>query len=222
MSKGEAIIDKSIKAHGGSKYDQAHYSFVFRGKGYIIQNQGPLFTYLMTSEKDNISRLDRLDNSGFSRRENGVELELTEKEKTRYGDGLNSVIYFATLPHKLQDTAVIKTYVGSASIKGQSYEVVEIRFHEEGGGTDHDDTYYYWINSDNDLIDYLAYNYQVNKGGVRFRSAYNRRTVDGIVFQDYINYKADVGTPLKDLPDLWERGELKELSRIETEQIMSL
>lgn len=222
MSKGEKIIAKAILAHGGSKYDQAHYSFVFRERGYIFRNRGKEYTYLMTSNKGNISRLDKLDNNGFSRRENGVELELSKKDKTRFGDGLNSVIYFATLPHKLQDRAVIKDYVGSATIKDKSYEVVEVRFREEGGGTDHDDTYYYWIDKENNLIDYLAYSYQVNKGGVRFRSAYNRRTVDGIVFQDYINYKAEVGTPLKDLPGLWEKDELKELSRIETEEIERL
>ena len=222
MSKADKIIDKAISAHGGAKYDQAHYSFMFREKGYIFHNNGDLYTYLMTSNKGEISRMDKLDNSGFTRRENGVEVELSAKDKTRFGNGLNSVIYFATLPHKLQDEAVIKEYIGSTSIKGKSYQVVEIRFQEEGGGTDHDDTFYYWINADNNLIDYLAYNYQVNKGGVRFRSAYNRRTVDGIVFQDYVNYKAEVGTPLKDLPALWEKDQLKELSRIETEQVRRL
>lgn len=222
MSKADKIIDKAIKAHGGGKYDQAHYSFVFRDKGYIFQNQGDQYTYLVTSKKDNVTRLDRLDNSGFSRRENGEELELSEKDKTRFSNGLNSVIYFATLPYKLQDQAVIKKYVGTATVKDKSYEVVEIRFHKKGGGTDHDDTFYYWINKEDHLIDYLAYNYQVNNGGVRFRSAYNRRNVDGIVFQDYINYKAEVGTSLQDLPELWENKELKELSRIETEQIKRL
>lgn len=222
MSKAEEIISKAIIAHGGEKYDQAHYSFVFRKKGYIFHNQGETFTYLMTSNKDDITRLDRLDNSGFSRRENGQELELSEKDRTRFGDGLNSVIYFATLPHKLQDKAVIKKYIGTTTIKSKAYEVIEVRFHEEGGGTDHDDTFYYWVGTEDDHIDYLAYNYQVNKGGVRFRTAYNRRNVDGIVFQDYINYKAEVGTPLGDLPSLWEDGKLKELSRIETEDVQRL
>ena len=68
-------------------------------------------------------------------------------------------------------------------------------------------------------MDYLAYNYKVNGGGVRFRSSYNRRNVGGIIFQDYINYKAEVGTPLKDLPTLYENDKLKEVSRIDTENV---
>ena len=52
--------------------------------------------------------------------------------------------------------------------------------------------------------------------------AYNTRVIDGITFQDYINYKAAVGTALKDLPALYEKGKLKELSKIETENVVNL
>ena len=68
----------------------------------------------------------------------------------------------------------------------------------------------------------MAYSYSVNDGGVRFRSAYNPRTIDGIRFQDYINWEAPVGTPLKDLPALFEKDKLKELSRIETVDVRNL
>lgn len=61
-------------------------------------------------------------------------------------------------------------------------------------------------------MDYFAYNYQVNEGGVRFRAAFNTRVVAGVTFQDYINYEAPIKTPLKDLPGLYEQGKLKEAS----------
>ncbi|MEL6989465.1 MAG: DUF6503 family protein, partial [Bacteroidota bacterium] len=120
------------------------------------------------------------------------------------------------------DPASNKKYICTTSIQSKAYDVVEITFDEEGGGDDHDDTFYYWINQAEHTIDFLAYNYKVNKGGVRFRSAENRRVVDGIVFQDYINYKAEVGTPLKELPALWESNELKKLSEIKTEAIQKI
>ena len=62
----------------------------------------------------------------------------------------------------------------------------------------------------------------MNGGGVRFRSAYNSRNVGGIIFQDYVNYKAEMGTPLGDLPKLFEQGRLKELSKIDTENVINL
>lgn len=222
LSPGELILKKTVKAHGGKKYDTAHFSFVFRGNKYSFKNNKGLFTYTSTKEKNGKTIVDILENGVIKRTIDGVEKNLSEKEKIGYSGSLNSVIYFATLPHKLQDKAVKKAHKGSTKINGQSYEVLEISFEQEGGGRDHDDVFHYWINQKTNIIDYLAYNYQVNGGGVRFRSAYNSRKVDGIVFQDYVNYKAKVGTPLADLPKLYESGQLKELSRIETEEVKSL
>jgi hypothetical protein len=148
-------------------------------------------------------------------------MELSEKDIEKYTGALNSVIYFATLPHKLKDDAVHKKYIEEITINGSNYDVIEITFSQEGGGEDFDDEYYYWINQDTRKIEYLAYNYQVNGGGVRFRQAFNTRVVEGITFQDYINYKAPVKTPLKELPVLFEQGKLKELSKIITENIVN-
>lgn len=222
LSQADMILKKSVEAHGGSKYKNAHYSFTFRKKDFTFKNNQDQFTYTSTSEKDEKKIVDVLENENLRRNVNGVEIELSEKEKNRYSGGLNSVIYFATLPYKLQDKAVKKSYQGTTTIKGKTYEILEIRFEQEGGGRDHDDVFHYWINQENFVIDYLAYNYQVSGGGVRFRSAYNSRNVGGIIFQDYVNYKAEVGTPLADLPKLFEQGKLKELSRIETENVKNL
>lgn len=222
LSPAEVILKNTVEAHGGAKYKNAHYSFTFRGKEYTFKNNNDHFRYSVSSEKDGKKIIDILENGNLKRKVNGIEVELSEKEKSRYSGGLNSVIYFATLPDKLQDKAVKKSYQGTTTIKGKTYEVLEISFEQEGGGQDHDDVFHYWINQKTHVIDYLAYNYQVNGGGVRFRSAYNSRKIGEIIFQDYVNYKAEVGTPLADLPKLFEQGKLKELSKIETEEVINL
>ncbi len=218
----EQIIKQAIKAHGGKKYETAHYGFTFRKKQYTFQNNGEQYEYSVTSEKDGKTQKDVMHNAGMTRHINGQSVSLTKDEQNRYSQGVNSVIYFATLPHKLKDKSVNKKYIGDTSIKGKKYQVVKVTFDKEGGGKDHDDQYHYWINTETHLIDYLAYNYTVNKGGVRFRSAYNTRNVDGVIFQDYINFKAPVGTPLIDLPKLFEANQLKQLSLIETENVIKM
>ncbi|MBC8754327.1 hypothetical protein H2O64_06565 [Kordia sp. YSTF-M3] len=222
IDKATQIIQEAIKAHGGDLYDTANYSFVFRTKKYRFKNDGNKYSYEVESTKDGKTTRDVLDNGKFSRFVNNQPIELPEKKIASATGAINSVIYFATLPHKLNDAAVNKKYVEETTINEQKYDVIQITFNQEGGGEDHDDQYHYWINQNTKKIDYLAYNYQVNDGGVRFRSAYNTRVVDGVTFQDYINYKAEVGTPLKDLPALYEKGELKELSRIVTENLINL
>ncbi len=216
------VLEDTIEAHGGDLYKTAHYQFTFRNNLYTFKNDGKKYKYSALKKKDNITTYDILDNKEMRRMINGIDQKFSLVEQDKYSGGINSVIYFATLPNKLQDPAVNKLYKGTTIIQNIEYEILEITFDQEGGGKDHDDTFLYWINKDSHLIEYLAYNYAVGKGGVRFRSAYNKRNIDGIIFQDYINYSADVGTPLLDLPKLYEANKLKKLSEIKTENIVNL
>ncbi len=220
--KGQKIINQTIEAHGGKRYDNCNYSFAFRGKEYQFKNSGDSYTYTLTTEKTDTTILDVLTNDGFTRSINGKETALSDKNEGRYSRSLNSVIYFSTLPHKLSDGAVKKKLLSETKIKDSDYYVIEVSFKEEGGGVDHEDIFYYWINQNDKHIDFLAYSYSVNNGGVRFRTAENRRNVGGIIFQDYINYKAPLGTKLSELPNLWMSGKLKKLSEIKTEKVRQI
>lgn len=222
MDKADVLAAETIEAHGGNLYKNAFYGFTFRDRYYTFKNKKGSYTYTLstTTETDTLKYI--LKNGKLTYTVNGTETELSPKDITKYTENVNSVIYFATLPHKLNDRAVNKVYVGPAIIKNQNYDMIAVTFDQEGGGVDHEDEFMYWINSDTKTMDYLAYNYETNDGGVRFRTAYNPRTVGGIRFQDYINYEAPIGTPLNKLPELYEDGKLKELSRIETEDIKIL
>lgn len=219
MDKADSLVVKTIAAHGGELYDTAHYGFQFRDKNYTFHNKKGSYTYTVTSLKNGEEIRDVLESGTLTRTVNGAETELSPKDVIKYTEALNSVIYFATLPHKLNDIAVKKSYEGRTTIKGQKYEIISVTFDQKGGGTDHDDTFMYWIRTNTGTIDFLAYSYKTNDGGVRFRSAYDPRTVGGIRFQNYINYEAPIGTPLSELPDLYESGKLKEFSKIETEDV---
>lgn len=216
------LLNKALKAHGGKKYKKAHYQFIFRDKVYRFKNNKDSYEYSVRKTVNGAQVFDQLSNGDFSRSINGLDSSLGKKETMGASSGLNSVIYFATLPYKLLDPAVNLAHGGTTTVNGVNYELLQVTFNEEGGGIDHDDQFIYWIRTDNHRIDFLAYNYQVNGGGVRFRAAYNTRNVGGILFQDYVNYKAPVGTPLADLPALYEKEELKKLSVIATESVVKL
>ncbi|MFT6000116.1 MAG: hypothetical protein ACI81P_002576 [Neolewinella sp.] len=221
-SPAEKILDQVILAHSDGKYDAAHYQFVFRDKTYTFHNDGGNSTYTLTQKKDGSTQFDQLINGIFTRQIAGKPVTLTTKETASGTEGLNSVIYFATLPHKLSDPAVNLHHDGTIMVKGKSYDALEVNFKKEGGGVDHDDNFRYWINQETHRIDYLAYDYLTSGGGVRFRSAYNPRVVDGILFQDYINFKAPLGTALASLPEMLEKETLEKLSVIATEDVVQL
>jgi hypothetical protein len=222
-SSGQAqrIIDQAVAAHGGKALSSSHISFDFRKKHYeALLNQGQ-FTYESTGE-DSTGALvyDVLTNDSFVRSVDGQPFELTQEDQRRYGNSLNSVVYFVLLPYPLNDPAVNKEYLGETTLRGEPYHKIRVTFSPENGGDDFDDEYIYWIHQERHTMDYLAYSFEVNGGGTRFREAYNPRVIEGIRFNDYINYESTVDDfALEDYDQLFEAGKVKELSRIETENI---
>jgi hypothetical protein len=221
FSKAYSLVNEAIEAHGGDLYNKADYSFIFRAKKYRFKNNGNQFEYSSEVQKNDSLIKDILINDTFERYINNNLQSLKKEDIGKYSEALNSVIYFAMLPYKLQDASVNKKFIEETTIKEKQYDVVGVTFGQDGGGKDFDDEFHYWINKQTHKIDYLAYNYRTNDGGVRFRTAFNTRIIDGLTFQDYINYEAPLGTPLKDLPKLYEQGKLKELSQILTENIVN-
>lgn len=217
MSADE-IVNKSIKKHGGKKYHKASFEFDFRKYHYSAKRDKTNFLYSRQLLSDP-STVDFLENGTFRRVTNNQEVALTPKKKRAYSNSINSVNYFVFQPYFLNDDAVHKELAGMAIINGTKYYQIRVTFDAEGGGDDHDDIYMYWINVETFEMDYLAYSFHVNGGGVRFRASYNKRKIGGIVFQDYVNYKADRNVSLTDLPELYKNGKLVELSKIETENI---
>ncbi|MFT4834323.1 MAG: hypothetical protein ACI83W_002031 [Marinoscillum sp.] len=214
------IVNQAIDAHGQDLLIGREIAFTFRNGMYSSKRTIDKYTY--TSERligvDTIN--DVLINGDTFFRINGLDtLKLSEVDAGKYGNTLNSVLYFIQLPYLLNDDAVIKSYQGTQEIKGQNYDVIKVTFKPTGGGEDFQDEYMYWFDAKSHLLDYLAYSYETNKGGVRFRSAYNRTNVEGMVFQDYINYEVVKDSPLNLIPNAFEKGELKELSRIENTEI---
>jgi len=217
----QKIIDQCIEKHGGEAYSNLEIAFTFRDRTYKGRRDGGKFTYeRLLVQEDGTQLLDILDNQKLVRKQNGVEIALTAKDSSAYANSVNSVFYFAFLPYFLNDAAAIKTYVGTSNIKGQAYHKIKVTFQQEGGGKDFEDEFLYWIHRDDYTMDYLAYNYLTDGGGARFREAYNIRTIEGIRFADYINYKPEPDSrDVAGFDAIFEQGKMKELSRIDTEDI---
>lgn len=214
-SDADILLENVYASHG----TLGDYAFTFRENEYSFAFSDSGYTYTKTVQNDSLLIEDVLTNEGFTRHLNGDLQSLSQEDSDKHAESLNSVIYFTCLPLKLNDPAVNKTLKGETTIGEQSYHVMEVTFDEIGGGKDHEDIFYYWFNSTTSQMDYMAYSYQVNGGGVRFRSAYNSRNVDGMRFQDYVNYGAPAQTPLENLPVMYDNHELEELSVIEVENV---
>jgi hypothetical protein len=222
--KGQEVIDQAIIAHGQNLFENATLSFSFRDKQYSARRSDTSYAYTRSFKDGSALIEDMLINSThFSRKKNGVSIEVSKEWADKYSRSINSVLYFFQLPYLLNDLAVKKTDQGIKQIKGESYHQIKVSFQIENGGDDFEDEYLYWVNVNNYEIDYLAYNYITDGGGVRFRSAINKRRVDGLLVQDYINYApVDKKMPLSNLITQFEKEALIERSRIINSEITLL
>lgn len=221
VDSAQWIVEKAIAVHGGRQLAKSTVAFDFRKRHYIAKRDNGQFQYerIFTGE-DGVPVRDILTNKGITRELGGQSVTLSAKDSSAYSNSVNSVVYFALLPYFLNDPAVKKSYLGQVSIKGKPYHKIKVSFQQDGGGKDFEDEYVYWFHRDSYTMDYLAYNYQVDGGGARFRVAYNFRIEKGIRFADYRNMKPTNGSmDVEQFDRFYEEGLLEEISLIETENI---
>lgn len=216
----DVIVDRAIKNACQGNCTLSTIEFDFRGRHYVsYRDHGRYQLERITEDTTGVMR-DVLDNNGFERYLNDTLVQLPDSMKVKYANSVNGVHYFAQLPFGLEAPAANKKLLGESVIKGELYYEIEVTFEQEGGGKDHEDVFVYWIHQKSFTVDYFAYLYFTDEGGIRFREAYNPRVVGGIRFVDYNNYKTnDVTFPIKQLDSLYELGELQLLSKIETENV---
>jgi hypothetical protein len=216
----EQIIDKAIENSCQGNCESAQIEFTFRDRTYKSTRNEGKYQLERTKINGEDTIQDIISNEGLKRYINEIETIVNDSMVTNISDGVNSVHYFAQLPFGLNDQAVQKKLIGEDLINNNNYYKIEVTFKEEGGGADFDDVFVYWVHKQDFTVDYLAYSYAVNGGGIRFREAYNTRVIDGIRFVDYNNYKPESKEiMLSDLDRLFIKGELKLVSKIETENI---
>jgi len=214
------IVVNSMKAHGSDLLNQSRMDFVFRGLNYRATRDNGAFEYARRRVNDSSTVIDMLSNDHKKRLINNVQQELSDSLLTLYASSVNSVIYFGQLPYSLDGKAVYKELIGEKTINGNDYHKIKVTFDENGGGEDYDDVFIYWINKQSFLIDYLAYSYCEKDCGYRFRESVNRRTINGVIVQDYKNYKETTPNPdLTQMDTFFINGELKLLSEINMEKV---
>ncbi|PIQ22151.1 MAG: hypothetical protein COW65_04820 [Cytophagales bacterium CG18_big_fil_WC_8_21_14_2_50_42_9] len=221
-SNPQTIINQAIAAHGGEKFENLNLSFDFRDKHYTAQRNKGLYTYTRSFTDSTGQVKDILTNHSFTRTINGQVQKLPAERVKAFTSSVNSVIYFALLPFGLNDLAVRKEFLGSVTINKIAYYKIKVGFNQEGGGEDYQDHFLYWINQQSGTMDYLAYTFATDGGGIRFRQAINPQTVDGIRFQHYINYEPQGEINFLEIDKLFAAGKLKELSRIELKNLRAL
>lgn len=215
------IVEKAIEISGKKALDNSTVSFMFRDKKYVSEGHCDHFILSrITTKADTVIKDIYEPEKSFKRYIQDSLIIIPDTVAQKFSESINSVHYFVQLPYRLNDEAVNKTYLGIDSIKGKSYHKIAVNFDKDGGGEDYQDQYMYWFDEKNYKLDYLAYSFVVNGGGIRFREAYNERYIEDIRFVDYKNFKPKSDTiKLENISKAFKNNQLELLSKIENKKI---
>lgn len=217
----QIVVDKAIEVSGKESFKNTKISFRFREKTYISKGHCNHFIFeRITKKSDSIIKDFYEPGKSLKRYVQDSLIQIADTTATKYIESINSVFYFVQLPYRLNDEAVNKKYLGLDTINGKTYHNIAVNFDKKDGGTDYEDEYLYWFDENTFKLDYLAYSFKINGGGMRFREAYNERIIEDIRFVDYKNYKPKTETlELKNISKAFKNNELELLSKIENENI---
>lgn len=209
------IIDNAIKYSGKEKVKNHKIEFIFRDKVYL--SEGICGQFKLTRIDTALNVKDVFYKNQLDRTVNGQNIRLVDTVATKIKSAINSVNYFVHLPYRLKDKAVMAERLADDSINGKIYYQLEVKFKESGGGEDFQDVYRYWFDREDFSMDYLAYKFYTNDGGLRFRIKTAEKKLNGIVFQDYDNLKPKTkNVRLSTLSEAFQNNKLKKVSDIIT------
>lgn len=217
-----AALARARQAHGADRLDAAEVTFLFRGTPFVLRRENGRFRYARTITDEQGRTIEEVvDNDGAHRFVDGEEAPLTPDGAARLATAVNSVAYFALLPAPLDDPAVRARTLAPDTVGGEVLDRVEVTFAQEGGGSDWEDRYVYWLRRDDGRIDRYAYTYRPTPGdtsrsetGTRFRVPLGATEAGGVLFQDWVNLTADSVGTLDRFAAAHEAGETFEVSRV--------
>lgn len=215
----QEVVDRAIEVAGGDRYRESTIQFAFRDRDYISFRENGKRVLRRITTTDTAVITDSKLGDEFQRLVNDTLRILPDTTSNRLANSVNSVHYFAYLPYGLNGGAVNKELLGKVRLDDSEYYKIRVTFDQEGGGEDFEDIFIYWFHTETFRPDYLAYEYHTDGGGQRFRVAYNDRSVGGIRFQDYRNYKPLVAAPISAIDSLYTSGDLELLSVIELKDV---
>ncbi len=217
------IVDRAIEHHGGEIYRHSETELDLCSKSgcfqVVARMDGDAWTYKVSgksrdSHQEVISTHDRL-----TVRRDGSEVTVAADQEQGFRDWAMARVYFCFLPFRLNDPSVLKQDLGLVDWDGRSLHKVKVTF-EAGSSTDAGDQYMYWFDPETARLEYLAYSYDDNGGGLRFRRAVRHRRIGGLLFFDQENFGADgPGLSVDAIDAAYVRDSMRHVSTVRLEDI---
>ncbi len=189
-----AIVERAIEHHGGEIYRHSETELAVCSKSGCFDVKarldGDRWAYDVAGRSgDSRLHVHSAHDALTVRRDGAAEAVAADREQ-KFRDWAMARVYFCFLPFRLNDPSVHQQDLGLVDWDDRRLHKVKVTF-EAGTSTDAGDEYMYWFDPETGRLEYLAYSYDDNGGGLRFRRAVRHRRIGGLLFFDQENHGID-------------------------------
>jgi len=218
-----AIVDRAIAHHGGEAYEHSEASLdvcsksgCFHVETRTLKNR---FEFEVAGKASGRQREVSSAGGTTTVKIDGETVAVDAAAKQRNIDWAMARIYFCFLPYRLNDPGVFKKDLGLTDWAERKLHRIKVTF-AAGSSTDASDEYMYWFDPETARLEYFAYTYDDNGGGLRFRRAINHRRFGGILFFDQENFGTEgAGLSVDLIDEAFVRNQLRHVSTVRLQDI---
>ena len=217
------IVDRAIEHHGGEIYrsNSATLDVCSKSGCFHLETRAYRdgFHYTVSGRSRDAELEVASSGEGLTVSKDGKPLVLGPGDDQRYRDWAMARIYFCFLPYRLNDPGVHKKDLGLVDWDGRRLHRVKVTFEPESS-TDATDQYIYWFDPESARLEYFAYSYDDNGGGLRFRRTVNHRRVGGVLFFDQENFGVEgPGLSVDAIDPAYVREKMRHISTVRLKEI---
>ncbi len=217
------VVDRAIEHHGGEVYGHSETELDLCSKSgcfhVVARIDGDRWAYAVSGKSGDSRLLVRSTDQELTVRRDGRPEPVTADKEQSFRDWAMARVYFCFLPFRLNDLSVMKQDLGPVDWDGRRLHKVKVTF-QTGTSTDAGDQYMYWFDPETARLEYFAYSYDDNGGGLRFRRAVRHRRIGGLLFFDQENLGADgPGLSVDAIDAAYVRDSMRHVSTVRLEKI---
>lgn len=212
------LFQKTLNTHGLTKFETSLLKFNFGTTEYTITELNNRALYTMTRYLDH-NVYKAIYDGGYLTY--SINNELQEDSDFPYQIVQRSLYGFAycySIPFSLQTNDVILERKTDVEIRNQDYYTLDVTFTKIPDTPE--DQIILYINKETNIIDYTAIKHLLTDFKPQFRRMINPRYIDGILFQDYIQFSSDNDDlKIDQYYSKYNSAELKDLRKVEITNI---
>lgn len=186
--KAQALLQKTIQAHGGKQFFNSTISFDLKELKYHLERRDNISNFTVTRQADSTQYKATYENGYGSYFINDSLQEETLYSRRFLDSRVEGFVYLLSFPFVLDQNSIILEQKEDVLIRRKNYHVLRATVREVDDFISENEFYLY-INAETFIIEFTAERFDLVGDRKVFRRNFNERQINGLHFFDSYLYR---------------------------------